>query len=374
MRPRPAFIVLSLLAAQLAAGDARAQVEVEAVLEGRVMRADSVLRSGTVVLHRVSDVAQGEVDSTRVENDGTFSMRLPGLPNPAMGDIYFASVRHQGVMYFGTAVTQPMDLDSLYLIQTWDTLLAPEEGVDVGIASRSIFFEPNNDTWRITDVFYLHNDLDRTIVARPGGRVWTYPLPDVATEVLAGEGEMSSDVITYDSGQIVVRGAVQPGERMFVVHYTLATPEVTIPTPGTTPTFDVLVREPAPPLEITGLVRSESVELDPGVTFRRYVGDNVTAPSLQVALGEEEAPPPVQWIAVILALILGIGGLVAVRSASPRAAPRPSPRSSRRDDLLLEVARLDEDYERQPSPTESATREYQARRAALLRTLAGRQE
>ena len=75
-----------------------------------------------------------------------------------------------------------------------------------------------------------------------------------------------------------------------------------------------------------------------------------------------------QWIAVILAAILVVGGVVAIRPASQRAAPR----SSRREDLLLEVARLDEDYERQASPSEAASQEYRARRAALLRRLTGR--
>ena len=373
MLPRPAHILLplALLVTPLGTAEARAQVEVEAVLEGRVMRGDSALRSGTVVLHHVSDVVQGEIDSTRVKADGTFSVPLPALPNPAIGEIYFASVRHQGVMYFGPAVTQATQLDSLYLIQAYDTLLAPEEGIDVALDSRTLFFEPNGDTWRITDVFYLRNDLGRTIVARPGGRVWTYPLPEVATEVLTGEGEMSADAVTYDSGQIVVRGAVPPGERMFVVRYTLASPEVSIPTPGTTTALDVLVREPAPPLDITGLVPSESVELEAGATYRRYVGDNVTSPSVQVALGEQQGPPPVQWIAVVLAAILAAGGIFAIRSGSPRAAPGPSPRSSRREDLL-EVAKLDEEYERQPSPSEAATQQYRARRAALLRRLARR--
>jgi hypothetical protein len=179
---------------------------------------------------------------------------------------------------------------------------------------------------------------------------------------------MSADVVTYDAGSIVVRGAVPPGERMFVVRYTLASAEVSIPTPGPTPVLDVLVREPAPPLDITGLARAESVELDPGATYRRYAGDNVTLPSIQVTLGEEVGPPPVQWIAVILAAILAVGGVVAIRSGSPRAPTRAA--SSRRDDLLLEVAQLDEAYERQKSPSEAASKEYQARRAELLRRLA----
>jgi hypothetical protein len=367
IRSRPAHVLLTLLAAGAAPSGAHAQVEVQAVLDGQVLLGDSAMRVGTVVLHRVSDIEQGEIDSTRVAN-GEFSFTLPGVPNPAMGDIYFASVRHQGVMYFGPPITQAIDLDSAYVIQAWDTLLAPTEGTDVALGGRTLFVDPQDATWTVTDVFQLRNDADRTIVARPGGRVWTYPLPPAATDVVTGEGEMSADVITYDSGSLVVRGALPPGERIFVARYTLASLEVTIPTPGTTELFDVLVREPAPALDVPGLAPAEGVQTESGATYRRYAGENIATPSVEIALGEETAPPPVEWIAVILAGILAVGGILALRSRSaPRAAA--AARSGTREDLLLEVARLDEDFQRQSSPTEAVTQEYRARRAALLQRL-----
>lgn len=333
------------------------------------MVADAPMASGTVVLHHVSEITQGEIDSTRVGSDGTFSLRLPGVPDPTSGELYFVSVRHQGVMYFGQALAQAVQLDSLYLIQAYDTLLAPAEGVSMALESRSIFFEAEGPAWRITDVFQLRNDLDRTVVARPGGRVWSYPLPSLATEVVTGEGEISADVITYEGGGLVARAALSPGERLFVVRYTLASPAVEIPTPGTTEIFNVLVREPAPPLVVSGLSPGEPVGLENGGTYRLYAGEDVAVPSVGVTLGEERRPPPVEWIAVVLALVLAAVGLVAFRRASTRSpAPAPS-RSEPRQALLLELARLDEDFERQRSPTAAAKQAYQQRRAELLRRL-----
>jgi hypothetical protein len=362
---RRAPLALPLLAACLSAADAAAQEAVEPVLRGKVMLADAPLTRGTVVLHHVSDVIQGEIDSIRVGTDGAFAIRLPGVPDPTSGDVYFASVRHQGVMYFGQALTEGVQLDSLYLIQAYDTLLAPAEGVPVALSSRSIFFEADGPTWRITDVFQLRNDGDRTVVARPGGRVWSYPLPGLATEVVTGEGEMSADVITYEDGGLVVRAALSPGERPFpfVVRYTLASPAVEIPTPGTTEIFDVLVREPAPPLDVAGLAPAEPIGLENGGTYRRYAGEDVTLPSVRVTLGEERRPPPVRWIAVVLALVLAAGGLVALRSTSARSSPvRPEPRQA----LLLQLARLDEDFERQRSGSKTVEQEYRRRRAELI--------
>src|SRR5690606_37991892 len=138
------------------------------------------LPTATVVLHRVSEEIQGEIDSTRVAADGTFSMRLPSLPNPAVGDAYFASVLHQGVVYFGRLIDAPVELDSLYVIQAYDTLVAPPEGAPVVLEARSMFIEPSGGAWVVTDLFTLRNDELRTIVAPPGGSVWRYPLPQGA--------------------------------------------------------------------------------------------------------------------------------------------------------------------------------------------------
>ena len=68
--------------------------------------ADTALAEGVVVLHHVSDGEQGEVDSVRVGEEGSFSFTLPRAPDPGRSDIYFASVRHDGVLYFGPAITR----------------------------------------------------------------------------------------------------------------------------------------------------------------------------------------------------------------------------------------------------------------------------
>lgn len=350
---------------------ATAQVEAEPVLSGTVRLGDSTLMGGTVVLHYDDGERSEDVDSVRTSGDGSFSFPLPRVPNPAAGDMFFASISHAGVMYFGPAVTQPVQLDSLYVIQTYDTIMAPADGLPVVLEARNVFLEesPTEGDWHVTDVFQLRNDRDRTIVARPGGRVWTYPLPAEARQVVTSEGEMSPDVASYEDGNLVVRAALPPGERLFIVRYLLDSPEVTIPTPGETEALDVLVREPAPPLEISDMTQGESIALDTGGTFRRYSADSVSVPVVRVTLGEEESPPPVRWIAVILAVILAGGGLIALRRRHGPAVAA----SRGREAILLEVARLDEEFQSSGSPSRSAEREYKKRRAELIVQLRGRE-
>ncbi|MDX1493304.1 MAG: hypothetical protein R3253_04535, partial [Longimicrobiales bacterium] len=295
----------------------------------------------------------------------TFAFPLPNVPDPARSDVFFASVRHHGVLYFGPAITTAIQLDSIYEIRTYDTILAPSDGMTVPLQSRSVFFEPDSAGWRVTDLFQLRNDESRTIVAREGGRVWDHPLPDAARSVTTGQGELAFDAATYEDGALVVRAALPPGERLFVVRYRVDDPEIAIPTSGPTEAMDVLVREPAPPLAVEGLELLDRIELEPGSTYLRYSGADVTVPEVRITAEEEASPPRVEWAAVILALILTAAALFILRpSEAKRAAPASAPVS--REALLRQIALLDEEFEGSDA-SEEARLAYQRRRSELIR-------
>lgn len=355
------------LAVLLVAGPARAQAVASPVLEGAVLLGDTIMSDGTVILHHLSGGSQGELDSLRVDEDGRFAFPLPSVPDPARSDVFFASVRHHGVLYFGPAITAAVQLDSVYEIHAYDTLVAPSEGFPVALQSRSVFFEPDSlaADWRVTDLFQIRNDEPRTVVARPGGRVWSYPLPVEAREVAAGEGELALDAAVYEDGDLVVRAALPPGERLFVVRYRVDSPALTIPLEGATEAMDILVREPAPPLAVEGLELLDRLELEEGSTYLRFAGADVVTPAVRITEEQEESPPKVQWAAVLLALILTGAGLLILR---PAGAPIPAPAALDRDTLLLHVAQLDEDFE--PSTASPAERSvYERRRAELIRKI-----
>lgn len=339
----------------------------EPILAGRVLVGDTVMTSGTVLLHHVSQVSEGVLDSVAVAPDGSFVMMLPHMPDEGLGEIYFATVQHDGVLYPGHEIVRPIDLDSLYVIHAYDTLIVPPEGVPVTLEQRSVFFEQSDAAWAVTDVFQLRNDGDRTLLPREGGSVWRYPLPAGARDVAAIQ-EMSANVVGYETGEVVFRGAVPPGPRLFVVRYYLDSLAVTIPTPGGTEMMDVLVREPSPSFDVEGLAQDQPIQLEAGTSYRRFAGQNVSVPQVRLVLVEEEAPPPVEWIAVVLALVLAGGGVLALRGRSG-AAPAQATAGQGRQAILLEVARLDEEYESLKSPSAGRTKEYRRRRAELLKGL-----
>lgn len=381
-------------------GGVDAQLAAAARLEGTAYVGDSVMTGGTVVLHRISDGSQGQLDSLQLGDGGTFAFDLPNVPNPAQSDVFFASVRHDGVLYFGPAITSAIQLDSLYEIRAYDTLLAPVEGLPVTLQSRSVFFEPDSAGWRVTDLFQLRNDEPRTIVSRAGGRVWSHPLPRVAGNVTTGEGELAFDAATYEEGELVVRAALPPGERLFVVRYEVEDLEMRLPVGGRTEALDVLVREPAPPLSVEGLELVDRIELEPGSTYLRYSGAELAASEVVIAPGEEASPPRVEWAAVVLAFLLtgaalfilrppatlaGARGGASVPSGGAPGRGRDDPGRTKRSGggtvnegasvdartaLVRSVALLDERFEADGS-SEKARKDYERQRAELIAQIRG---
>ncbi len=245
------------------------------MLHGRVMVGDSVLTSGTVVLHHVAEASQGEIDSTRVSGDGTFSFRLPTVPDPGRSEVYFASVRHSGILYFGSPINMAVQLDSLYEIHAYDTLSAPAGGAELPVEVRNLFLEADADRWQVTDLFQLRNDGDRTLVAPEGGFIWRYPLPAGIENPTVAQAEFATGAAAVEDGQLVVRTPLPPGQRLFVIRYDVPDPFLDLPLPGSTETLEILVREPAPPMDAPGLVVGDRVEIEPGSTYRRFSGLNL---------------------------------------------------------------------------------------------------
>lgn len=361
---------------------------------------DSIpLQQGTVVLHRVTRQEAGEVDSVRLGDDGRFEFLLPAVPDPeGRGDVYFASIRHQGIFYFGGAITQAVQLDSLYRIEVHDTVGAPPGGADLPVSHRTVFLEEGEERWEVTDLFELHNDRGRTVVGTEGGVTWTYPLPEEARDFRAGQGDFPPDAVDFEEGEVRVSAPVPPGRRVFVVRYAVPSLELTIPLPGATEVVELLIREPAPAVEVPLLEASPPVELEPGTTYRTFTAEDLRDTRIRVRPGEEERSFPVEWLAVILALVLAVAGLVAVgmgrRERLPGgtpAGPVPAPRGERapggerdptgdvrgegatRQELILEIARLDEAFEATDDPTPEEEARYRARRERLIERLASRE-
>ncbi len=351
---------------------ALAQSEEGTVLHGQALLGNEVLRSGTVVLHHLIGGTQGELDSVPLGIDGTFSLTLPNPPDPAVRDIYLASIRHDGVLYFGAPLTEAEHLDSIYSIQTYDTAFAPSGGADLPIEIRNMFFEFDGDRWHITDLIEVYNETGRTLVSEDPGFVWGYPLILGATDFGLGQAEMSPENITLEAGELRIRTPLPPGERLFVVTYMIDEPFVSIPMPGLTAVMELLVREPAPPMTVEGLDSFPRIELEPGTTYRRYSGDNLTGLSINLSEAQIPFELPVAWMSVILGLALGGAGLFLLnRDPIIGGTQKAIIDLGNRESTLHRIALLDETFESQEGRNEREHEEYLRERAKLVRRVIG---
>lgn len=364
-RVRSGLVTLTLLIVVGPSGPPLgAQELADARLRGHVVRADEPLAQGTVVLHRVSPGAAGEVDSTRLASDGRFELALPTVPDPGRSEVYFASIRHQGILYFGAPITRAAQLDSAYTIEVYDTLGAPDGGATLPVSHRTIFLEEAEEGWRVTDLFEVENEGERTLVGTGGGVVWSHPLPEGARDFEVGEGELPPDAIAITGGVLRVGAPIPPGRRIVVVRYTAPSLELSFPLPGITERMELLVREPAPALEISALSAAGPVEAEAGNTYRVYEGNGLEDAVVTVRPGEDEGGVPIAWVAVVVGLLLGVAGVVALKlpgrdggEAEAAVSSRPEvgrpveggDLPGRRERLLLEIARLDEAFEARES-------------------------
>ncbi len=318
------------------------------------------------MLHRVSAFFSGEVDSAAVNPDGTFLLHAPRAPDPAGGDVYFASTRYQDILYFGEAVAAVPEVDAPpYVIRAYPTAVGPSPAVQV----RNLFLERDapGSGWNATDLFELRNPGAATLVASEHGATWSHALPPGARDFSVGSSDLSPDAATFAGGRVRVSEAMPPGDRVFLFRYRIPGDSIAVPMEGLTGSMELLVREPAGRLFVQGLAPAAPVDIDGG-TFRRFAGRDLAPATVLMAPRDARAPvEAVPLLAAITSLVLALAGaLVLARGQRPaHPSPRPPASAPARRRVLVQVAELDEAL----AAGEVDPAEHRRRRAQLLRRL-----
>jgi len=374
MCPLPSMRATSLLSFCLAlilSSPVHGQEEVIPFLRGEVRIGDDPLSGAVVVLHQVSAESSGEIDSVRVDPDGSFQLRLPFVPDhAARPEIFFASVEFRGLLYFGPAVTEAIQLDSLYLIQAYDTLSVPPGGAQIPLSARNLFLEKTETGWTATDVFQLRHDGDRTLYSPEEGIVWAYPLPNSATDFQVGQADMAPDAIRFGGGRIEVFSPLPPGERYLMIRYRITEHDFVLPMPGRTDRMEILVREPAPAAEFHPLSLSSPVEVEPGNAFRRYAAENLFDSEVRSEIAPEPWSLPAEWLGLLMAGLLGAAGIFGYRRRGGALPPERAPSGElSRSRLLLAIATLDEEFQENGDDSRSVRTKYETERREILSKL-----
>lgn len=371
--PRAAGCLLVVGVTQWAPGPARSQEIGGAVraapqqagggvLAGRVLVGDRPADGGTVVLHLVSADGSGEVDSVEVAGGGHFELAVPGGAGTG-DDVFFATFRHQDVLYLGPAVTgRPVPGDS-YVIQAYPALPSGPGSRPV-LHVRNVFAaRPDSGPgWTVADFFELRNGGAATLVAGEDGTTWSHALPPEAVDPRVDRSDPAPGMTRFHEGGVRVSAPVLPGEDVYMFRYTVPGDEFNIPLEVATGSMELFVREPAGDLAVTGLAAVAGVELE-GVRYRRFAGRDMVPSVVTVAAGEPRTPmDSIPLVAVFLTLALACAG--ALLAARPAAASGDLG-GRRRRLVLVEIARLDEEWAAGRLPAE----EYGSARARLLEEL-----
>jgi hypothetical protein len=357
-----------VLATMMLASGASAQ---ERRVTGRVLRPAADTMRGVpgawVVLHRVAADRSGPIDSTRTSREGGFAIRY--IPSGTGDAIYFVSAEHHGIAYFSPPLDTGRAVEEAELA-VFDTTSAP---VPIHIRGHHIVVAApgENGDREIVEVFELANDSSVTRVAAGEVPVWSTPLPDGATDVRIGQGDLSEDAIRTDGGRIRLYAPLAPGIKQLSYAYRLdggAFP-FSRPVEGRAGVLEVLLEEPDVTATAPGLERVDPVTVE-SRTFNRFLAQELPeAGVLRIDAPRGGVDARRALVLAILALTVGAMTLVLVRA---RRRPVPaSPAGERRTERLArEIAELDARVEAAPHLEVAEQETYARRRAELKRELA----
>ena len=364
-----------VLGAALVASDAAAQVR---RVTGRVLRpvADSMrgLEGTWVVLHRVAPDHSGPLDSVRTARDGGFSIRY--TPSGSADAIYFVSATHDGIAYFSAPLDTAHAVESAELA-VFDTTSSP---VPIHVRGHHIVVTAREADGRreIVEVFELANDSSVTRVAAGDVPVWTAALPDGATDIRIGQGDLSEDAIRTDSGRIRVYAPLAPGIKQLSYAYRVSAGAFPLsrPVEGRGGLLEVLLEEPNAVATAPGLARVDPVTVE-SRTFNRFLAQEVGPGGVvRIEVPRDALMSRRAWIVVIVASIAVVMVLLLVRfvrRAPRRIYHRPSsapPAARPVDRLAREIAELDARMENTQNASDDDRAAYARRRAELRSALA----
>jgi len=339
---------------------------------GRVLRpaADSMrgVAGAWVVLHRVGPEHSGPLDSTRTAGDGRFAIRY--APTGSPDAIYFVSATHDGIAYFSPPLDTGRTVEAAE-IAVFDTTSAP---VAIHVRGHHVVVTAREDDGKheVVEVFELANDSSVTRVAAGEVPVWSATLPEGATAIRVGAGDLSDDAIRTDSGRVRVYAPLAPGIKQLSYAYRVdadAFP-LSLPIEGRGGMLEVLLEEPNAVATAPGLERVEPVTVE-SRTFNRFLAQEVSRSGSVLRIDVSPTSPAARQVWVV-AIIASIAAAMIVMLARSRRRPAHARASQERpaERLAREIAELDAEMENAPAISDAARAAYASRRAELKRQLA----
>lgn len=288
-------------------------------LRGRVVLGpDSAAVAGqTVVLHRVTPDTGMAVDSATSAADGRFSFRL----RAGSRDVFVASARHAGILYFGPAVDGGSPSDG-YRLVVYDVREAGPSDT-LRLASRALVLTPGRSGVEVTDVVQAAGIADRTLVGRvPVAGAsdrepwWSLRLPTGARDVRVLAGGVGEGQVELLDGEARLSAPVPPtGARVVLGYRVPSGQQARLRVSRPVGHLEVVVRQDVAGVTVDGLSGGEEIASGER-RYRRYSAREVEpGRAVRIAVADGLGVPREAWIAAGLGTLLLAAAAVAWRVA-----------------------------------------------------------
>lgn len=277
------------------------------------------------------------------------------------GRLFFTTVEYQGVLFRSELAHVPPDASPLQLPLTIYETSSDASGLTVERLHVLIDF-PAEDLIRVLELWVLANPSDRVIISP-----LSIPLPPGAVNLIFEQGELGGRFELTEQG-FLDREPIAPGSGIDQLAFAFDLPAASrFEQRVEQPVQAVTVLVPAEGARVSGL-QDRGVQDLGGLPMRNYIGgplDPGELLSFRVS-GAVGSSPAITTTLFGAAALVG-AGLLALRwwkLGKPQRLPAPADT----DELILAIARLDDEFER----GEIAEAAYQRQRAALkARALSG---
>ncbi|MGI2335097.1 MAG: hypothetical protein ACRKGH_00390 [Dehalogenimonas sp.] len=284
------------------------------------------------------------ITETVADGDGNFT--FTGLnTDPAI--TYYVTAEYLGITYYSEAINYPAAITDISVELLIYETTQSNDGITIALSHTIIYLE--DDGLSFTEFFIIENSGNNTFIG--SGQVvdtspvtLMFPIPSEAEHIEIGE-EIAGNVVFTNAG-LVYTGPVRPG-------YTPATYSYYIHNTQAQFIFNRQLEYPQASYELLvqgfekiiapQLTRNEPLVIE-DVTYEYFSGTNIAsgeALSIELSGLRSNTVQTVLWVGG--ALVLLVAGFVFLlrRGGGSNTSDEPD----RREELLLQIARLDDEYE-----------------------------
>lgn len=372
-----AAVVAGLLLGQASSAAAQG----EGTLVGRVQNktpGGAGVNDITLTLHTYLNDVEQATASGKTDAQGNFSFK--GLNTDPSYSYQISIDDYQGAQYNGSSVSFAKDETQKSTDMTVYDSTTSDEAVSVELSH--IIVTPQQGSLLVMEFYNFKNSGDKSYVGvkpvGPEGQKETlrFSLPSGAAELQYGMGLMECCVFANQEG-FVDTMAVEPGTReisfAYRVNYSGGAYNLVKPVDYPMDTVNVLVEGEGVQISSDNLTSMGQIDIE-GTPFYYLVGEkfarNAKVNASLAGLPEGSIQEKLLWAGVALAVVavlLAAGYPIMRRRSQPRPAAVRAPRAAgNRDDLVDEIARLDDEFDAGNIPQEQYQRLRTQKKAQLL--------